>query len=59
VEDLGDRGFASDGLESDDRGRLGHDPAMASGPILTTITDMGGFFLTLSLARAALPYLRG
>ena len=34
--------------------RLGFDPALASGPILTTVTDMCGFFLTLSLASAAL-----
>lgn len=33
------------------------DPAIASGPILTTITDMCGFFLVLGLATAALPYL--
>ena len=33
------------------------DPAVASGPVLTTVTDMCGFFLTLSLASAALPYL--
>ena len=26
------------------------DPALASGPILTTVTDMCGFFLLLSLA---------
>ena len=31
------------------RGR-GLDPALASGPILTTVTDMCGFFLALSLA---------
>jgi magnesium transporter len=31
--------------------RLGFDPAVASAPILTTITDATGFFLTLSLAR--------
>ena len=30
--------------------RLGKDPALASGPILTTVTDMCGFFLVLSLA---------
>ncbi len=30
--------------------RLRLDPAIASGPILTTITDMCGFFLVLSLA---------
>ncbi|WP_417396940.1 magnesium transporter [Gimesia chilikensis] len=33
------------------------DPALASGPILTTITDMCGFFLVLSLAQAFLPLL--
>jgi len=33
------------------------DPALASGPILTTVTDMCGFFLTLSFASAVLPYL--
>jgi magnesium transporter len=33
------------------------DPAVASGPILTTITDMCGFFLVLSLATAMLPLL--
>lgn len=30
--------------------RLGRDPAVASGPLLTTVTDMCGFFLVLSLA---------
>jgi len=30
------------------------DPALASSPLLTTITDMVGFFLTLTLARVAL-----
>ena len=39
--------------------RLNMDPALASGPILTTITDMCGFFLILSLAAAALPLLTG
>ncbi|MDZ4714173.1 MAG: magnesium transporter [Cytophagales bacterium] len=34
--------------------RLGADPALASGPILTTITDMFGFFLTLTFASMAL-----
>jgi magnesium transporter len=38
---------------------LGQDPALASGPILTTITDMTGFFLVLTLARAVLPWLTG
>jgi len=33
------------------------DPALASGPILTTVTDMCGFFLVLSLAAASLPLL--
>jgi magnesium transporter len=39
--------------------RLGQDPALAAGPILTTITDMTGFFLVLTLASQALPYLTG
>jgi magnesium transporter len=34
--------------------RLGVDPAVASGPLLTTITDMCGFFLVLSLASTIL-----
>ena len=34
--------------------KLKMDPALASGPILTTITDMCGFFLTLSLASSLL-----
>jgi magnesium transporter len=34
--------------------RLGVDPALASGPILTTVTDMCGFFLALSFATAVL-----
>ena len=33
------------------------DPAVASGPMLTTITDMCGFFLVLSLAAVMLPLL--
>ena len=37
--------------------RLGQDPAVASGPLLTTITDMAGFFLVLSLATAFMPFL--
>ncbi len=36
---------------------LGQDPAAASGPILTTITDMAGFFLVLSLASMMMPLL--
>jgi magnesium transporter len=39
--------------------RLGVDPALASGPILTTVTDMCGFFLLLSIAAALLPRLIG
>ena len=35
------------------------DPALASGPVLTTLTDMCGFFLVLSFARLMLPYLVG
>jgi magnesium transporter len=37
--------------------RLKVDPAVASGPVLTTVTDMCGFFLVLSLASLALPLL--
>ncbi|MCL4722586.1 MAG: magnesium transporter, partial [Gammaproteobacteria bacterium] len=37
--------------------RLRIDPALAAGPLLTTITDTGGFFLVLSLATWALPLL--
>ncbi|WEX12094.1 magnesium transporter [Chelativorans sp. AA-79] len=37
--------------------RIGQDPAVASSPLLTTITDMAGFFLVLSLASAMMPYL--
>lgn len=37
--------------------RLGQDPAAASGPLLTTITDMAGFFLVLSLATVFLDKL--
>lgn len=33
------------------------DPALASGPILTTCTDMSGFFLVLSLANVAMAHL--
>jgi magnesium transporter len=39
--------------------RLGQDPAVASGPLLTTITDMAGFFLVLSLATLMMPLLIG
>ena len=37
--------------------RFGVDPAVGSGPLLTTITDMCGFFLVLSLATVAMPIL--
>ena len=37
--------------------RLGKDPALASGPILTTLTDMCGFFLVLRFATFAMAYL--
>ena len=35
---------------------LGVDPALASGPILTTVTDICGFFLALGLASFALSH---
>jgi magnesium transporter len=37
--------------------RFGIDPAAASGPILTTVTDMLGFLLVLSLAATLMPLL--
>ena len=37
--------------------RFGVDPAVASGPILTTVTDICGFFLALSLASLLLVQL--
>ena len=37
--------------------RLELDPALAAGPILTTVTDMCGFFLVLSFASLSLSYL--
>lgn len=37
--------------------KLRADPAVASGPVLTTVTDMCGFFLVLSLASLVLPRL--
>ena len=37
--------------------RMKVDPALASGPILTTVTDMCGFFFVLSLASLMLPRL--
>jgi magnesium transporter len=33
------------------------DPALVSSPMLTTVTDMCGFFLVLSLATAVLDHL--
>ncbi len=39
--------------------RAGKDPALASGPILTTVTDMFGFFLVLSMATLFLSRLTG
>ncbi len=35
--------------------RLGLDPALASGPLLTTVTDLCGFLLALGFATALLP----
>ena len=37
--------------------RFHMDPALASGPILTTVTDMCGFMLVLGFATLALPHL--
>ena len=37
--------------------RFGVDPALASGPLLTTVTDMCGFFLVLTLASAIIEKL--
>jgi magnesium transporter len=37
--------------------RTGLDPALASSPILTTVTDMCGFFFALSFATMALPLI--
>jgi len=37
--------------------RIGIDPALASGPILTTITDLTGFLLILGGAQLVLPWL--
>ena len=39
--------------------RFDLDPALASGPILTTVTDMCGFFILLSFASALLPQIVG
>jgi len=37
--------------------RIHADPALASSPMLTTITDICGFFLTLTFAAMVLPRL--
>jgi magnesium transporter len=37
----------------------GIDPALASGPILTTVTDMIGFFLVLTFASLAMAHIGG
>ncbi len=37
--------------------RFGVDPAVASGPVLTTVTDMCGFFFVLGIATLALSWL--
>lgn len=37
--------------------RMNMDPALASGPILTTVTDMCGFLLVLAIAAQLLPQL--
>tara|TARA_R110002096_G_scaffold259030_1_gene452589 strand:+ start:56539 stop:57945 length:1407 start_codon:yes stop_codon:yes gene_type:complete len=39
--------------------RFGFDPAIASGPLLTTITDMCGFFLVLGIASQMIGKLTG
>ena len=39
--------------------RLRLDPALVSSPLLTTVTDMCGFFFVLSFASAVLPKLSG
>ncbi|MGB7305313.1 MAG: magnesium transporter [Burkholderiaceae bacterium] len=38
--------------------RFNQDPAVASGPLLTTMTDMAGFFLVLSMATVLMPWLK-
>lgn len=38
--------------------KFGKDPALASGPILTTVTDMCGFFFALGFATMLLPQLK-
>jgi magnesium transporter len=39
--------------------RLRADPALVSGPVLTTVTDMFGFFLVLGMGTLLLPRLTG
>jgi magnesium transporter len=39
--------------------RLKMDPALVSSPLLTTVTDMCGFFFVLSFAAAVMPKLAG
>ena len=39
--------------------KLKIDPALVSSPLLTTVTDMCGFFLVLSLASSVLPRISG
>lgn len=39
--------------------RLKMDPALVSSPLLTTVTDMCGFFFVLSFATAVMPQLSG
>jgi magnesium transporter len=39
--------------------KLKLDPALVSSPLLTTVTDMCGFFFVLSFAAAVLPKLSG
>jgi magnesium transporter len=39
--------------------RIRLDPALVSSPLLTTVTDMCGFFFVLSFASAVLPKLSG
>jgi len=39
--------------------RLKLDPALVSSPLLTTVTDMCGFFFVLSFAAALMPKLGG
>jgi len=37
--------------------KMKQDPALASGPLLTTVTDLCGFFFALSFATLALPWI--